>query len=82
MIRYIFFDLGSTLIDENECIEYRICQLLIQPGAPDRETLERRMAGLASQNKLPYKDAAKEFGLETIKWPQHRYRAAPVAAAI
>ena len=74
MIRYIFFDLGSTLIDESECIEYRICQLLTQPGAPDRETLERRMAELASQNKLPYKDAAKEFGLETIKWPQQLER--------
>ena len=74
MIRYIFFDLGSTLIDESKCIEYRICQLLTQPGAPDRENLEHRMAELASQNKLPYKDAAKEFGLETIKWPQQLER--------
>ena len=32
------------------------------------------MAELASQNKLPYKDAAKEFGLETIKWPQQLER--------
>ena len=35
---------------------------------------KRRMAELASQNKLPYKDAAKEFGLETIKWPQQLER--------
>lgn len=24
-----------------------------------------------SMNRLPYKDTAKEFGLETIKWPKH-----------
>lgn len=71
MISWIFFDLGSTLIDESECIEYRIKELLKQPNAPDRETLERRMIELASQNRLPYKDAAAEFGLETAKWPKN-----------
>ena len=71
MIKWLFFDLGSTLIDESECIEYRIQQLLRQPDAPAREMLEHRMLQLAAQNRLPYKDAAKEFGLETIKWPKH-----------
>ena len=74
MIKYLFFDLGSTLIDESECIEYRIQNLLQQPNAPAREVLERRMVELASQNRLPYKDAAKEYGLETIKWPKHLER--------
>ena len=50
MIKYIFFDLGSTLIDESECIEYRIQNLLKQPNAPDRESLERKMIELASHN--------------------------------
>jgi len=80
MIKWLFFDLGSTLIDEGDCIEYRICDLLKQPNAPERATLERRMVELARQNKLPYKDAAKEFGLETIKWPKHLeklYRGVP-----
>lgn len=71
MIKFIFFDLGSTLIDESDCREYRILELLKQPACPDRETLERRMREIASQNGLPYKDAAAEFGLETIKWPKH-----------
>ena len=74
MIKWIFFDLGSTLIDESECIEYRIQELLKQPNAPSREALERRMIELASQNRLPYKDAAAEFGLETTKWPKHLER--------
>lgn len=63
-----FFDLGSTLIDESECEEYRIRELLKQSNAPSREVLERQMKEYASQNLLPYKDAAKEFGLETTKW--------------
>ena len=71
MIKWIFFDLGSTLIDESDCLEYRIQELLKQPNAPNRETFERRMIELASQNRLPYKDAAAEFGLEIVKWPKH-----------
>lgn len=71
MIKRLFFDLGSTLIDESECAEYRTRELLRQRGAPCREVLERRMAELAAQNRLPYKDAAMEFGLETVKWPRH-----------
>ena len=70
-VKWLFFDLGSTLIDESDCLEYRIQELLKQPNAPSREALERRMIELASQNRLPYKDAAAEFGLEIIKWPKH-----------
>ena len=71
MIKWLFFDLGSTLIDESECAEYRTQELLKQPNAPSREIIEQRMSELASQNRLPYKDTAKEFGLETIPWPTH-----------
>ena len=70
-IKWLFFDLGSTLIDESECIEYRIRELLKQKNAPERGILEKRMSELASQNRLPYKDAAAEFGLETARWPRH-----------
>lgn len=78
MIRWIFFDLGSTLVDETACENYRTEALLRQPGAPDRETLLRRMAELAAENRLPYKDAAREFGLETMKWPGHLEKLYPV----
>ena len=78
MIRWIFFDLGSTLVDETACADLRTEALLRQLGAPDRETLLRRMAELAAENRLPYKDAAKEFGLETMKWPGHLEKLYPV----
>ncbi len=70
-IRWLFLDLGSTLIDESDCAEYRTRELLKQPNAPTREVLEKRMIELAMENHLPYKDVAREFGLKTIKWPSH-----------
>ena len=70
MLKWLFFDLGSTLIDESECIEYRICELLKQENAPPREVLERRMRENAALNRLPYKDTVREFGLQTSKWPK------------
>ncbi|MCR5737678.1 MAG: HAD family hydrolase [Eubacterium sp.] len=70
-IKWLFFDLGSTLIDESDCAEYRTQELLKQPNAPTRDILEKRMIELSKENRLPYKDAAKEFGLETMKWPSN-----------
>lgn len=68
MLTRLFFDLGSTLIDESDCIEYRISELLRQENAPKREVLEKRMIEIAAQNGLPYKQAAAEYGLLTSKW--------------
>ena len=66
MIQWIFFDLGSTLIDETDCIEYRVSETLKQTGAPSKEEFYRLMEYFASVNMLPYKDAVKKFGLEKI----------------
>ena len=82
MLRWIFFDLGSTLIDETDCEAFRTEALLTQPNAPDRATLLRRMAELAAENRLPYKDAAREFGLETMKWPGHLEKLYPAAPSL
>ncbi len=70
-IKWIFFDLGSTLIDEEDCNEYRVAETLKQSGAPSNEEFYRQMEYLASVNMLPYKDAVKKFGLEQVKWPKH-----------
>ena len=70
-IKWIFFDLGSTLIDEEDCKEYRAAETLKQSGAPSNEEFYRQMEYLASVNMLPYKDAVKKFGLEQVKWPKH-----------
>lgn len=68
MIQWIFFDLGSTLIDETDCIEYRIAETLKQAGTPSKEEFYRQMEQFASVNMLPYKDTVKKFGLEKVGW--------------
>lgn len=68
MPKWIFFDLGSTLIDETDCIEFRATETLKQAGAPSKEEFYRQMEYFASVNMLPYKDAVKKFGLVKIRW--------------
>lgn len=77
MIKYLFFDLGSTLLDESDCNEYRILDLLKQENAPNREVIESKMKEKAAQNRLPYKDTAKELGLQLTGWPTHLEKVYP-----
>lgn len=67
-IKWIFFDLGNTLIDEEDCIEYRIAETLKQSGAPSKEEFYKQMEYFASVNMLSYKDTVKKFGLESVRW--------------
>lgn len=60
--------MGSTLIDETDCIEYRISETLKQAGAPSKEDFYKQMEYFASVNMLPYKDTVKKFGLENVGW--------------
>ncbi len=69
MIKWLFFDLGSTLIDESECIRFRLSELAKQENAPSENILEKRMNEYAAMNHIPYKETAEEFNLQTIKWP-------------
>lgn len=68
MIKWIFFDLGSTLIDETDCIEFRVAENLKQANAPSKEEFYKQMEYFASVNMLPYKDTVKKFGLEKVRW--------------
>ncbi len=67
-IKWIFFDLGSTLIDEEQCIEFRVAETLKQPGAPSEKEFYAQMEYFASVNKLPYKDTVEKFGLKKVGW--------------
>lgn len=77
MIKWLFFDLGSTLIDETECKEYRISETLKQENAPSKALFLKRMEENAIHNRLPYKDTVIDYGLEIVKWPKHLERLYP-----
>lgn len=82
MIKWLFFDLGSTLIDESACDEYRLRHMLAQPGAPERHILEAKMREYSRKNMPPYKSALKEFCLEACCWPSDMEKLYPGAAAL
>lgn len=71
MVRWLFFDLGSTLIDESECVEYRLNHMLNQKNALTREELVQKIKENAEKNLLSYKDIANELDLEIAKLPRH-----------
>ena len=70
-IKWLFFDLGSTLIDESACEEHRLRALAAQPGAPDIETLSEAMRGFAARLMHPYRSTATLYGLAREEWPVH-----------
>ncbi|MDE7213869.1 MAG: HAD family hydrolase, partial [Anaeroplasmataceae bacterium] len=71
MIKWLFFDLGSTLIDESDCEKYRFSHLLNQPNAPTKEVLKDCILEYVQKNMSPYKSILKEFDLKPVEWPLH-----------
>lgn len=82
MVKWLFFDLESTLIDESECVEYRLNHMLNQKNAPTREFLVQKIKESAEKNLLSYKDIANDLGLEIPKWPKHLEKLYPDVPAI
>lgn len=70
MIKWLFFDLGSTLIDETECEEYRFNDLLEQSKLT-KEVLTEKYREYIYKNQSPYKTIIKEFNLRKKEWPIH-----------
>ncbi|MDE6408271.1 MAG: HAD family hydrolase [Anaeroplasmataceae bacterium] len=70
MIQWLFFDLGSTLIDETDCEKNRFSDLLTQSKLT-REALIEKYREYISKNQSPYKAIIKEFHLEKKEWPVH-----------
>ncbi|MGN0628359.1 MAG: HAD family hydrolase [Oscillospiraceae bacterium] len=64
---WIFFDLGSTLIDESDC-ERQIILDTVRGTEVSFEEFEGKMAELAGKNESAYSSALRYFGLEKAKW--------------
>ena len=68
MIEWLFMDIGSTFVDEEQCDNYRIMETLQQEKAPSKDEFLKRMNFYAKQNKDAYKCTLKEFGLNKMQW--------------
>ena len=66
-IKWIFFDIGSTLVDESKAYEHRIKDT-IQNADITYNQFYNMMINFAKQGKNGYIETAKELNLKTTKW--------------
>lgn len=64
---WLFFDLGSTLIDETVCYQQRILDTIVDTDI-SLETFQSVMFHYAKMNKDAYSCACCHFGLEKVLW--------------
>lgn len=66
-IKWIFFDIGSTLVDESACYEKRYRETT-QNTAVGYQEFKDKVIEFAAMSNSPYKEAVKHFGLQKTKW--------------
>lgn len=73
IIKWLFFDMGSTLVDESKCYEYR-CNEIIINNSINSEEFYAKVLDFAKENSFPIKAAAEYYGFEIPKWPKELER--------
>ena len=66
-IKWIFFDLGSTLIDESDCLRER-CKVIIEQNNLDAEKFHKTVIKYAEKDAFAIRWAAQEYGVQVPKW--------------
>ena len=66
-IKWLFFDLGSTLIDETECIKKR-CNNIIEKNNIDKDEFYIKVRECAKTNSYAVKTAAEYYGVNAPRW--------------
>jgi len=76
MIRWLFFDIGSTLVDESLCDAARIADTVSGSGVLERE-FSAQLRKFAAQNLDAYKMCLKHFALPKAPWRSELERLYP-----
>lgn len=66
-IKWLFFDVGSTLVDESKCIEKR-CEIIIENTGIDRKEFYDKVYEFAKTDHFAVKTAARYYGFEIPRW--------------
>lgn len=66
-IKWLFFDIGSTLVDESKCIKKR-CEVILENNDIDRNVFYDKVYELARTDHFAVRTAAKYFGVEIPRW--------------
>lgn len=80
-IKWVFFDMGATLIDETQAWRHRTRDMLAGTGISFEQFHEKRIA-FARQNLNGDAEAIRFFGLAKTPWPQEDEVPYPQAEAI
>ena len=67
MVKWIFFDVGSTLVDETEAYDHRVREMIVGTNITFKEFDDARVA-LARQGLDGNSAAIKHFGLTKTPW--------------
>lgn len=66
-IKWIFFDLGSTLVDETECVKKR-CDVIVEKNNLDRNEFYNKVKECAKTDSYAVRAAAVYYGVDIPKW--------------
>ena len=78
-IKWIFFDMGSTLIDESAAMEHRIREVIEGTDITYEQFIEKKVY-FAKQNKPADLETLKFFGLTKTPWHKEDERLYPETA--
>lgn len=66
-IKWLFFDIGSTLVDETDCVKKR-CEVIIDSNNIDRQEFYDRVEECAKTDSYAVRAAALYYGAEIPRW--------------
>lgn len=66
-IKWMFFDLGSTIVDESDCLRER-CRVIIEQNNLDADEFCKKVLEYAEKDAFAIRWAAREYGVEVPKW--------------
>lgn len=72
-IEWIFFDIGSTLVDEGECYKARYREAVVGMDITV-EDFEKKVLEFSKQNKKGDHEAAKYYGIHLPPWHKEKER--------
>jgi len=80
-INWIFFDIGSTLVDESECCEVRYKETTEDTNISYQE-FKNKVIEFAATSDNPYKEALQFFSLQKTKWYKELEKPYPFTESI
>ena len=66
-LKWIFFGLGSTLVDESECLKER-CKVIIEQNNLNADEFYKKVLEYAEKDAFAIRWAAQDFGVTLPKW--------------